>query len=180
MKISDMFKNNKQTVSFEIFPPKLTTPIETIFDKLGDFASMKPDFISVTYGAGGSKKGRTVEIASKIKGEYGIESLAHFTCVGHSIEEINALIKEMKDENIDNLLALRGDPPADNPDFDFSKCICTCIRTIKHIRSKESFCIGAACYPEGHVDSTRIKHDLHYLKLKVDQGVDFFNTTIFW
>lgn len=181
MKISDMFKNNKQTVSFEIFPPKLTTPIETIFDKLGDFASMKPDFISVTYGAGGSKKGRTVEIASKIKGEYGIESLAHFTCVGHSIEEINALIKEIKDENIDNLLALRGDPPADNPDFDFSKNVFAhASELIKHIRSKENFCIGAACYPEGHVDSTRIKHDLHYLKLKVDQGVDFLITQLFF
>lgn len=112
MRIKDFFRENKQTVSFEIFPPKLDTPIETIYDKLGDFALMKPDFISVTYGAGGSKKGRTLEIASKIKKEHGIESLAHFTCVGHSIEEIDIMIKKLKEEKIDNILALRGDPPA--------------------------------------------------------------------
>lgn len=181
MKISDLFKKNNQTVSFEIFPPKLTTPIETIFDKLGDFASMKPDFISVTYGAGGTKKGRTLEIASRIKKEYGIESLAHFTCVGHSINEINGMIKQMKDENIDNLLALRGDPPVDVPDFDFSKNVFShASELIRHIRNQDNFCIGAACYPEGHVDSSRIKHDLHYLKLKVDQGVDFLITQLFF
>ena len=130
MKISDMFKNNKQTVSFEIFPPKLTTPIETIFDKLGILLQWNL-ILSVWHTGWRLKKGRTVEIASKIKGEYGIESLAHFTCVGHSIEEINALIKEMKDENIDNLLALRGDPPQIIPILIFQKCICTCIRTDK-------------------------------------------------
>lgn len=181
MKIIDLFNSNKQTVSFEIFPPKLNTPIETIFNKLGDFAAMKPDFISVTYGAGGSKKGRTLEIASKIKEEYRIESLAHFTCVGHSIEEINTMIKQMKERNIDNLLALRGDPPIDMPDFDFSKNVFSyASELIRHIRKQDNFCIGAACYPEGHADSPRIKHDMHYLKLKVDEGVDFLITQLFF
>lgn len=181
MKIADFFRMNKQTVSFEIFPPKLDTPIETILNKLGDFASMKPDFISVTYGAGGTKKGRTLEIASKLKKEYGIESLAHFTCVGHSIEEINSMINQMKSEKIDNLLALRGDPPIDFPDFDFSKNVFShASELIRYIRKQDSFCIGAACYPEGHVDSPRIKQDLHYLKQKVDEGVDFLVTQLFF
>lgn len=181
MRISDFFKRRKQTVSFEIFPPKLDTPIETIFEKLGDFAAMKPDFISVTYGAGGSKKGRTIEIASKIKNEYGIESLAHFTCVGHSLEEIDNMTAKMKEEKIDNILALRGDPPADYPDFDFSKNVLTyASELIRHIRKTGDFCIGAACYPEGHVDSPRIKQDIYHLKQKVDEGVDFLITQLFF
>lgn len=181
MKIIDLIRNNKPTVSFEIFPPRLDTPIEAILNKLGDFAAMNPDFISVTYGAGGSKKGRTLEIASKIKKEYGIESLAHFTCVGHSIDEINNMISQMKAENIDNLLALRGDPPAGMPDFDFSKNVFShASELIRHIRKQDNFCIGAACYPEGHVDSPRISQDMHYLKMKVDEGVDFLITQLFF
>lgn len=181
MKISDLFTKKRQTISFEIFPPKLTTPIETIYEKLGDFASMNPDFISVTYGAGGSKKGRTVEIASKIKREYNIESLAHFTCVGHTIEEINQSLKDMKKEGLENIFALRGDPPANQPGFDFSKGIFShASELIKYIRQQNNFCIAAAAYPEGHTDSLRIKYDMHYLKLKVEQGVDFLITQLFF
>lgn len=181
MKISDMFLKNKQTISFEIFPPKLDTPIETIYGKLGDFASMKPDFISVTYGAGGTKKGRTLDISSKIKREYGLECLAHFTCVGHSVEEVNGMLGRMKEENLENVLALRGDPPADAADFDFSKNIFShASELIRHIRRQDDFCIAAAAYPEGHADSPRIKFDMHYLKMKVDQGVDFLITQLFF
>lgn len=181
MKISDLFNKNKPTVSFEIFPPKITTPIETIFDKLGDFAAMNPDFVSVTYGAGGSGKGRTVEIASKIKKEYNIESLAHFTCVGHSMEIINQSLNEMKKEGLENILALRGDPPADQPDFDFTRSTFShASELIRHIRHYDNFCIAAAAYPEGHAASCRIKFDMHYLKLKVEQGVDFLITQLFF
>lgn len=181
MKISNLFLKKKQTLSFEIFPPKLDTPIETIYNRLGDFASMKPDFISVTYGAGGTKKGRTLEIASRVKKEYGIDSLAHFTCVGHSIEEINGMIEGMKAEGLENLFALRGDPPADVPDFDFSKNVFSnASELIRHIRRKNDFCIAAAAYPEGHADSSRIKYDMHYLKMKVDMGVDFLITQLFF
>jgi methylenetetrahydrofolate reductase (NADPH) len=181
MKISDLFTRNKQTLSFEIFPPKLTTPIETIYEKLGDFASMKPDFVSVTYGAGGTKKGRTVDIASKIKKEYNIESLAHFTCVGHSIEEINQSLDRMKAEGLENILALRGDPPLEEPDFDFTKNVFShASELVRHIRGQDNFCIAAAAYPEGHPNSNRIKFDMHYLKLKVEQGVDFLITQLFF
>ncbi len=181
MCISDLFIQNKQTISFEIFPPKLDTPLETIYNKLGDFAAMKPDFISVTYGAGGSKKGRTLEIASKIKNEYGIESLSHFTCVGHTLEEVDHLIETMQEEKLENILALRGDPPQDMPNFDFSKNFFShASELIRHIKKKDGFCIAAAAYPEGHTDSPRMKYDMHYLKAKVDQGVDFLITQLFF
>lgn len=181
MKISDLFTKKKQTISFEIFPPKLTTPIETIYEKLADFAAMKPDFMSVTYGAGGSKKGRTVDIASKIKKEYNIESLAHFTCVGHTIEEIDQSLNDMRKEGLENIFALRGDPPVDQPDFDFSKNVFShASELIKHIRQQNNFCVAAAAYPEGHADSCRIKFDMHYLKMKIEQGVDFLITQLFF
>jgi methylenetetrahydrofolate reductase (NADPH) len=181
MKISNLFLRKKPTISFEIFPPKLDTPVESIYDRLGDFAAMKPDFISVTYGAGGSKKGRTLDIASKIKQKYGVESLAHFTCVGHSLEEIDSMTREMKERSLQNLFALRGDPPVDVPDFDFSKNVFSHAgELIRHIRKQNDFCIAAAAYPEGHADSPRIKYDMHYLKMKVDMGVDFLITQLFF
>lgn len=181
MKISDIFTKTKQTISFEIFPPKITAPIDIIYEKLGDFASMKPDFISVTYGAGGSGKGRTVDIASKLKKEYNIESLAHFTCVGHTIEMINQSLSEMKKEGLENIFALRGDPPIDQPDFDFSTNVFShASELIRHIRRQDNFCITAAAYPEGHANSFRIKFDMHYLKMKVEQGVDFLITQLFF
>ncbi len=181
MKISNIFQKKKQILSFEIFPPRLDTPIESIYERLGDFAAMKPDFISVTYGAGGTKKGRTLEIASKIKQDYGIESLAHFTCVGHTIEEIDSMSRQMQDKGLENLFALRGDPPVDFPDFDFSKNVFShASELIRHIRKQNDFCIAAAAYPEGHADSPRIKYDMHYLKMKVDTGVDFLITQLFF
>lgn len=181
MKIIDIFKSKNPVISFEIFPPKMDTPLETIYNKLEKFKKLNPKFISVTYGAGGSKKDRTIEIASKIKKEYGIESMAHFTCVGHSKEEIDSLLDSMHDNSLENILALRGDPPADQPDFDFSKNVyCYASELIKHIRSKNNFCIAAAAYVEGHADCKRLKEDLYYLKEKVDAGVDFLITQLFF
>jgi methylenetetrahydrofolate reductase (NADPH) len=181
MKIVEMFKREKPVISFEIFPPKLDTPLETIYDSLEKFKELGPDFISVTYGAGGSKKDRTIEIASKIKQEYGIEAMAHFTCVGHTTEEIDRMLDLMHENSLENILALRGDPPADQPDFDYSKNVYRfASELIRHIRSKNNFCIAAAAYVEGHVDSRRLKEDLYYLKQKVDAGVDFLVTQLFF
>ncbi|NLL05680.1 MAG: methylenetetrahydrofolate reductase [NAD(P)H] [Clostridiaceae bacterium] len=181
MKILDLFKEKKTVISFEIFPPKFDTPIETIFDTLEQFKNLTPHFISVTYGAGGSAKDRTIEIASKIKNEYSIESMAHFTCVGHSKEEIDKLLQSLHDNNLENILALRGDPPIDQPDFDFSKNTFEYANElISYIRSKNDFCISAAAYVEGHVNSARLKDDLRYLKQKVDTGVDFLVTQLFF
>lgn len=181
MNLVNLFQKKKPVISFEIFPPKLDTPIESIFNTLEQFKDLKPDFISVTYGAGGSAKDRTIEIASKIKNEYGIESMAHLTCVGHSEEEIDALLKSINEHNLENILALRGDPPADQPDFDFSKNVYQYANElIVHIRKNNKFCIAAAAYVEGHVDSKRLKDDLINLKQKVDTGVDFLMTQLFF
>lgn len=181
MNIIELFKRKKPVISFEIFPPKLDTPIESIFDTLAKFKELNPDFISVTYGAGGSAKDRTIEIASKIKNEYAIESMAHLTCVGHSKEEIDGLLASLHENKLKNILALRGDPPINQPDFDFSKnAFKYANELIAYIRSKNDFCISAAAYVEGHVNSVRLKDDLKFLKQKVDTGVDFLVTQLFF
>ncbi|MDP4092517.1 MAG: methylenetetrahydrofolate reductase [NAD(P)H], partial [Bacillota bacterium] len=181
MKISELLKNKKPVTAFEIFPPKPDMPLESIFDSLEQFKKLKPDYISVTYGAGGSQKGRTIEIASKIKTEYNIESMAHFTCVGHNLEEIDSLLDSMHQHNLENILALRGDPPLNQPDFDFRKNVYRyASELIEHIREKNNFCVAAAAYVEGHVECRRLREDLHYLKQKVDKGVDFLITQLFF
>ncbi len=181
MKVKGLFNRKKPVVSFEIFPPKLDTPLESIYDTLDQFKALNPDFISVTYGAGGSQKDRTIEIASKIKDEYGVESMAHFTCVGHSKEEIDSMLDSMHDNALENILALRGDPPKDQPDFDFTKNVYRyASELIQHIRSKNNFCVAAAAYVEGHVDCRRLKDDMLHLKEKVDVGVDFLVTQLFF
>jgi len=181
MKIKDMFKKKKTVVSFEIFPPKIDVPIDTIYNSLEQFRALNPDYISVTYGAGGSGKSRTAEIASKIKQEYNTESMAHLTCVGHTKEEIDNLLDTLQEKGIENILALRGDPPANQSDFDFSKNYFKyASELIRYIKGRNDFCIAAAAYLEGHVDSRRLKEDLYYLKKKVDEGVDFLVTQLFF
>ncbi len=181
MKISELYKGNRQTVAFEIFPPKPEVPVETLFESIEGFKKLSPDYISVTYGAGGSQRGRTVEIASRIKNQYGIEAMSHLTCVGHTVEEIDEMLATMKRENISNVLALRGDPPVDQPDFDFSKgAFRYANELIAHIKESSDFCIAAAAYLEGHVDSKRLREDRLRLKEKVNAGVDLLITQLFF
>lgn len=181
MRLNRLFQEKRPVVSHEIFPPKLETPLETILGKLDRFASMSPDFISVTYGAGGSGKGRTIELASSIRNNYGVESMAHFTCVGHTVEDIDAMIEELRASGIENILALRGDPPRDQPNFDFSSnAFRYASELVAHIRSKADFCIAAAAYVEGHVDARRLSEDLRNLRTKCDAGVDFLVTQLFF
>lgn len=182
MKIRELFKNKKPVIAFEIFPPKPDVPIETLFESLAQFKAMKPDYISVTYGAGGSQKDRTIEIASKLKNEYSIESMAHFTCVGHSKDEIDTLLDSLKTNGLENILALRGDPPQNQPDFDFSKnAFRYASELIKYVRNMDTeICVGAAAYPEGHVDAKRIHEDMLHLRDKVSEGVDFLVTQLFF
>ncbi|HPZ05532.1 MAG TPA: methylenetetrahydrofolate reductase, partial [Clostridiales bacterium] len=129
----------------------------------------------------GSRKGRTLEIASRIKKLHNIESMAHFTCVGHTKEEIDNMLKAMHESGLENILALRGDPPADQPDFDFGRSAYKyAYELIQHIRRVNDFCVAAAAYVEGHVDSRRLSEDLAHLKEKVDTGVDFLITQLFF
>lgn len=181
MKIVEKFKNKKPVISFEIFPPKPDTPIEVIYTPLEQFIALEPDFISVTYGAGGSQKDRTIEISSKIKNDYNMECMAHFTCVGHTEAEINSLLDSMHANNLKNILALRGDPPKDQPDFDFNKNVYRYAHElITQIRKKNNFCIAAAAYVEGHADCKRLSEGMKHLKEKVDTGVDFLVTQLFF
>lgn len=165
----------------EIFPPKLDSPVETIFKTLDELKDINPDFISVTYGAGGKAKDRTVEIASKIKNEYHIESLAHLTCISSTKEQIRETFAEMRRNNIENILAMRGDIPED-PDFDFPNPLQYehAADLISQVRAEGDFCIGAACYPEGHVDCGSKVQDIKYLREKVDKGADFLITQLFF
>ncbi len=181
MKIKEMFATKKTVMSLEVFPPKLTSPVETIYATLDGLSDIKPDFISVTYGAGGKAKDRTVEIASKIKNDYGIESLAHLTCISSTKEDIQKVFNDLRDNNIENVLTLRGDIP-DDPDFEFPNPLqyeyaCD---LVKEAEAEKSFCIGAACYPEKHIDCDSKVKDIKYLKEKVDQGVDFLMTQLFF
>jgi methylenetetrahydrofolate reductase (NADPH) len=181
MRLNTLFQQKQPVVSHEIFPPKMETPLETILQKLDRFAAMSPDFISVTYGAGGSGKGRTIELASRLKQTHGVESMAHFTCVGHSVAQIDEMIAELQAQGIENILALRGDPPRDQPNFDFSKNVFRYAgELIAHIKTRADFCIAAAAYVEGHVDAHRVSEDLVHLREKVSAGVDFLVTQLFF
>ncbi len=183
MKIIEMYKSKKPVISFEISPPRSDMPLESIFDTLKQLTDMKPDYISVTYGAGGSQKGRTIDIAAKIKNDYGIESMCHFTCVGHSKSDIDSMLDLLAEKKLENILALRGDPPVNDPGFDFSKNVYKhANELIGHINNSKgsNFCIAAAAYLEGHPESSRIKDDILNLKEKVETGVDFLVTQLFF
>ncbi len=184
MKITNLFNTKKPVISLEVFPPKPDVPLESIYDSLSRFASLNPDYISVTYGAGGNSKSMTVDIASRVKASHKIESMAHFTCAGHSKYEIDSMLERLHANGLINVLALRGDPPAGDPSFDFGMGVYRyASELISHIRDSEygpSLCIAAAAYTEGHSESLRLKEDLYYLKHKVDCGVDFLVTQLFF
>jgi methylenetetrahydrofolate reductase (NADPH) len=181
MYIKDIFSGKKPVISFEIFPPKKDSPLETIYKTIEGLKDLKPDFISVTYGAGGSTTNRTVEIASLIKHQYGMEALAHLTCIAATKGEIEGILQRLKNNGIENILALRGDLPQD-PDFKFPDPLHYQYAKdlILHIRSHGNFSVGAACYPEGHLECDDLAKDLSYLKQKVDTGVDFLITQLFF
>ena len=175
MKITQIFKEKKPLISFEVFPPKPDYPIETIYRTLDELRDLAPHFISVTYGAGGGNRRRTVEIASRIKNEQKIEALAHLTCIRHSREEIDEISRRLFAEGIENILALRGDPPAEGQgifDFTYARDL------ILHLRRLGAFCIGAAAYPEGRPDTTDIAVEIRHMQEKVAAGADFFITQL--
>ncbi len=181
MKIKELYETKKTVISLEIFPPKLDSPVETVFKTLDELKDINPDFISVTYGAGGKAKDRTVEIASKIKNEYKIESLAHLTCISATKKQIRETFEEMRRNNIENILAMRGDIPED-PDFDFPNPLQYehASDLIREVRAEGDFCIGAASYPEGHVDCESKAKDIKYLREKALMGADFLITQLFF
>jgi methylenetetrahydrofolate reductase (NADPH) len=181
MKLTEIFQSARPVLSLEVFPPKPDTPLDALFEAIGQMRALQPAFISVTYGAGGSQKGRTVEIASRIKREYRLESMAHLTCVGHTREDIDRLLADLQAAGVENILALRGDPPADQPNFDYRQgAFHYANELIAYIRANHPFSIAAAAYPEGHKACPRISTDWQNLKRKVEAGVDVLVTQLFF
>jgi len=182
MKIGDIFLNKKTTISLEIFPPKKSsTNIVSIFDTIDSLAKLKPDFISVTYGAGGSTSKDTVRIAKYIEEKHKIPALAHFTCITHTKEDVRDACLELKANNLENILALRGDIPQDYPK-DFKPDFKYASELTEYIDSnfKGDFCIAGACYPEGHPEAKSFEEDLANLKKKVDAGAKFLVSQLFF
>lgn len=177
MKLDNIF-NNKQVFSLEVFPPKKTMPIETIYETLDELAEIKPDFISVTYGAGGSENcAATLEIASTIKKKYGIESVAHLPGINLSKEDVLMMLNDFKEHGIHNILALRGDGnPETEPVGDFNHAD----ELVKFIKEHGDFHVAGACYPEGHTESDDLITDIKYLKKKVDAGCDHLISQLFF
>lgn len=178
MYIRKMFEEKKIVFSFEIFPPKSTSPIHTIYDTLEALQDLKPDYISVTYGAGGNiSDNRTCELSSLVKNKYGIESLAHLTCINSSKTTIDKILAQLKTEGVKNVLALRGDIPKQVDTVGEFNYAC---ELIGYVHQTHTFGIAAACYPEGHIDSSSLQQDIETLKIKVDAGTDYLISQLFF
>ena len=181
MKINDALSQKRFILSFEVFPPKREGNLESLYVTITELGELKPDFISVTYGAGGSTREKTIEISSRVKNEFNLEVLAHLTCVQSTKDDIAKILDSLKEKNVENVLALRGDPPEGMERF---------IKTdggfgyanelVQFIKTRTDFSIGVAGYPEGHIEAPSLKVDMINLKRKVDAGADFIITQLFF
>ena len=178
--LQNMFEN-KKTISFEVFPPKKDGEFEAAFETLNAMGKLNPDFISVTYGAGGSRSGKTIEIASYIQNTLGIDAMAHVTCVGSRKEHLLEVCRSLKEHHVEHVLALRGDRPKDMTDEQFHS------RDFEHASDMMSFLkehtdlhLAGACYPEKHFESFSMESDLNNMKKKQDVGAEFFISQLFF
>jgi methylenetetrahydrofolate reductase (NADPH) len=181
MRIDEILAMDGPIFSFEFLPPKTEAGEQNLYGALSELKELEPSFVSVTYGAGGSTRGKTIEIVKRIKDEWGLEAMAHFTCVGATVPELRSTLEEMRAAGIDNVLALRGDPPAGEVQWrktegglEYSR------ELVELIAAEYPFAIGAACFPETHIHATSAEDDLRHLVEKVDAGVDFLITQLFF
>ena len=181
MRIDELLAGPDPVFSFEFFPPKTEQGEQNLYAALAELRTLEPSFVSVTYGAGGSTRSKTIEIVNRIKDDYGLEAMAHFTCVGATVDELRATLDEMRAAGIDNVLALRGDPPAGEQDWvktegglEYSR------ELVELIRADYPFAIGAACFPETHIHASSPEADIDYLAAKAAAGVDFLITQLFF
>lgn len=179
MKIRDILSRKHPTLSFEVFPPKKDSDYSKVEEATIKIASLKPAFMSVTYGAGGGTSKHTVDIAAKLKNSCGVTPLAHLTCASSTKEEVAIQLDKLKEQGIENILALRGDRVAgreiaSQEEYQYAS------ELVRAIRSFGDFSIGAACYPEGHIEAANRKEDIVHLKEKVDAGCDFLTTQMFF
>ena len=182
MKLSELFQKDGLMLSFEVFPPKTDTAFDSVKTATEEIAKLRPSFMSVTYGAGGGTSKYTLEIAKNIKAEYGVPTLAHLTCVSSTKETVHQRILDMKEAGIQNVMALRGDltpelMDSDRSDWTYRHAV-DLIRELKE--SGADFCIGGACYPEVHPESSNQAEDIRHLKEKVDAGCSFLTTQMFF
>ena len=177
MKISEILKSRRPTVSFEVFPPRADAPFEPVKEVVAKLSLKAPSFMSVTYGAAGGACANTLAIAKSVQ-DCGVTALAHLTCVGSSSSKIEEMLGEFKKSGIENILALRGDKPSDRElslcDFTYASDL------VQAIRKVGDFCIGGACYPECHPECGHIEEDITNIKKKVDAGIDFLTTQMFF
>lgn len=179
--IKNFYRTKKPVFSLEVFPPKKDSDISTIYNTVDQLKELSPDFISVTYGAGGSTSKKTVEIASYIQNTLGIEAVAHLTCVGLDDESLKLHLNELKEKKVKNIMALRGDVPKDMTLEEFEKRhFRYAADLVKQIKKHPLGSIGGGCYPETHPEAPSKDADIQFLKEKVDAGVDFLATQLFF
>ena len=177
MKIIDILKQDQITLSFEVFPPKKIEKYDSVQAATEGVAALHPSFMSVTYGAGGGTSEFTLNIAKNIRDKYGVEVLPHLTCVSSTKAHVHEMIQKFKEYGFENVMALRGDIPeggAPYDDYHYAR------ELVADIKSQGDFCIGGACYPDGHVECAHKDDDIRNLKRKVDAGVDFLTTQMFF
>jgi methylenetetrahydrofolate reductase (NADPH) len=181
MKIRDLLKTATPCFSFEFFPPKDDAGFQSLFETVGLLKRLTPTFVSVTYGAGGSTRRKTIDLVTRIKHHLGVESMAHLTCVGASKTEVQQVLEELVSSKMENVLALRGDPPKGQAEFvPHSDGFRYANELVQFIRIHYDLCVGAAAYPEKHPECASPKLDLENLKRKVDAGADFLITQLFF
>lgn len=181
MRIDQLLQQNQPIFSFEFFPPKTDEGMTNLYETVAKLRELDPAFVSVTYGAGGSTRDRTIAIVGRIKNELGIEAMAHFTCVGATTDELREVLDEIAATGVENIIALRGDPPQGETEF---------VKTegglghgdelVKLIADDYDFCVAAACYPEPHPEAVNAEEDLAHVKQKVDNGASFLVTQLFF
>lgn len=178
MKVIDIIKSGKPSLSLEVFPPKTDDKFESVKSVTEEIAALSPSFMSVTYGAGGGTSDFTVSIANNIQDKYNVPALAHLSCISSTKERVQSQLKQLKEAGIENILALRGDIPEgmsmDHLDYHYAS------ELISEIKKSGDFCIGGACYPESHPESESSFEDIKNLKIKQDCGCDFFTTQMFF
>jgi len=181
MKISELLKRDGPSFSFEFFPPKDDAGFEELFKTVSLLKQLQPTYVSVTYGAGGSTRRKTVDLVTRIKHELGIESMAHLTCVGASKAEVQHVLEELVAKRMENVLALRGDPPKGQTQFvAHPDGFAYANELVRFIRSRYELCVGSAAYPEKHPECPTPELDLENLKRKVDAGTEFLVTQLFF
>ena len=182
MRLSTLLEQNTLSLSFEVFPPKTDSTFDSVRGATEEIAKLRPSFMSVTYGAGGGTSRYTLDIAKNIKENYGVPTLAHLTCVSSTRETVREKIREIRAAGIENIMALRGDIPADRLSEDRSQWdYHHAVELVEDIRAiDENICIGAACYPEIHPESENQKEDIRHLREKVDAGCSFLTTQMFF